>query len=193
MANRLKFVFPSRSQLQAWETESDEPEQLEGLDQMLRNCVTAGIVQSEPVLPENIANFTELLTNYSTYVNAMVERRWQMTLTDRVLSDLRSRVEYLENHRTLVVPVDTFGDEDFEVFQPFSVVVEPSGDEFTATLYDANVSASGETVEEAISNLKEMLLELIELFETGVKLGAAMQKQKAVLTSLIRRRQVFPQ
>jgi predicted RNase H-like HicB family nuclease len=193
MANRLKFVFPSRGQPQAWEAESDEPEQLEDLDQMLRNCVSAGIVQSEPVLPENIADFTELLTNYSTYVNAMVERRWQVTLTDRVLSDLRSRVQYLENHRTLVVPVDTFGDEEFEIIQPFSVVVEPSGDEFTATLYDANVSASGETVEEAISSLKEMLLEIVELFETGVKLGAAMQKQKAVLTSLIRRRQVSPQ
>jgi predicted RNase H-like HicB family nuclease len=193
MADRLKAVLPSKSrELQSWADEPEEHEQLEGLGQIFRSCVATDTIHSGPVLPENIANFSELLANYSAYVNLMIERRWHMTLTDRVLSDLRCRVQHLENRQTLVVPVETLADETFELIRPFSVVVEPAGDEFTATLYDANVSASGETTDEAVSNLKDMLLETLELFDTGVKLGAAMQKQKAVLKSLVRQKQVSP-
>src|SRR5437588_8154415 len=102
MTDRIKAILESRSQ--SWGPEYDEQEPLEDIGQIFRNCIVTDTIQAGSVLPENVANFSELLATYSTYVNEMIERRWHMTLTDRVLSELRSRVQSLENHQTLVVP-----------------------------------------------------------------------------------------
>lgn len=90
---------------------------------------------------------------------------------------------------TAVVPVTTFAPEPFEVICPFSVVIQPSGDDFVATFFDANINASGETQEEAFAALKDVLLTTYQLLRRmpEAQLGPGPRRQKAALSAVIRR------
>ena len=88
-----------------------------------------------------------------------------------------------------VVPVVTFAPEPFELLRDLPVVVQPVEEYFTATFFDANISTSGETQEEAVANLKELILDIFESLEAEPeeRLGPEPARQKAVLARLIRR------
>ena len=89
----------------------------------------------------------------------------------------------------LIVPISTFAPEPFEIIKPFSVVVQPVEGSFVATLFDANIGASGETPEDAVQNLKDIVLNaLVVLEEREHQLGREPKRQLAVLRSLISRR-----
>ena len=88
-----------------------------------------------------------------------------------------------------VVPVTTFAPEPFEVIRPFSVVIQPNGDDFIATFFDANINASGETQEEAFAALKDVLLTTFQLLQRrpDSQLGPGPRRQRAVLAAVIRK------
>jgi predicted RNase H-like HicB family nuclease len=89
----------------------------------------------------------------------------------------------------LVVPVSTFAPQPFAVLQEFSVVVRPEDGVFVATLFDANLGSAGDTPEEAVANLKDLIIMVFEDFESKKdhELGPMIVGQKAVLMSLMRR------
>ena len=104
------------------------------------------------------------------------------------IEDLQSRVSMLEQGRVLHIPVTTFAPAPYEVVQPFEIVVEPSGEEYVASFYDANVNASGETPTEAYANAKDMILgtfELLSEMDEG-ELGPEPHRQLAVLGQFVR-------
>ncbi len=90
----------------------------------------------------------------------------------------------------LSVPISTFAPEPFEIVRDFSVVVRYEDDGFVATLFDANISSSGSTREEAVANVKDLILMIFEDSESEPDgdLGPAMIRQKYALRSLIRRK-----
>jgi predicted RNase H-like HicB family nuclease len=89
----------------------------------------------------------------------------------------------------LVVPISTFAPEPFAVVKDFGVVVQPADASFVATLFDANIGASGETPEDAVQNLKDCLLNAFTVLEAREReLGLEPRRQLAVLRSLICRR-----
>jgi predicted RNase H-like HicB family nuclease len=87
-----------------------------------------------------------------------------------------------------VVPVTTFAPEPFEVIRPFSVVIQPSGEDFVATFFDANINATGETQEDAFAALKDVLLATLRMLVQlpDDQLGPGPRRQKAVLATVIR-------
>jgi len=88
-----------------------------------------------------------------------------------------------------VVPITTFEPEQFELLKPIQVVVQPTGDGYMCTFFDANVNASGETQVEAVANLKSVILDTFEDLESEKKpLGPGPNQQLAVLRSFIKRR-----
>jgi len=89
----------------------------------------------------------------------------------------------------IVVPIVTFAPESLTLREPIWVVVQPVDDAFVATFFDANISTSGDTQEEAIANLKDLLLDVyLDLEEEPEeRLGPEPRRQLAVLRSLIRR------
>jgi len=187
---RLTKLSPAHSR-SLWEVEesdfpsiTDEP----GLTTLLERCQSSFAIRSSKSAQKEAKHLVQVFVKYSAHVAEMVERRWQITLIDKLLSELRARVARLEEHQTIIVPVETFDPEPYDVVRAFSVVVEPIDDEFTATFYDANLSASGDTTTEAVSNLKDVILSTFELLATEEKLGVAMARQKAVLGSIIRPR-----
>ncbi len=89
----------------------------------------------------------------------------------------------------IVVPIVTFEPEPFALREPIWAVVQSLDDAFVATFFDANISTSGDTQEEAIANLKDLLLDIyLDLEEEPEeRLGPEPKRQLAVLRSLIGR------
>ena len=91
----------------------------------------------------------------------------------------------------IIVPINILASERYVLIKGIPSVVQPMGDGFTATYFDANVATSGDTQEEAVSNLKVLLIELFEDLETErpEDLGPEPRHQLAVLREIIQRRQ----
>jgi hypothetical protein len=79
--------------------------------------------------------------------------------------------------------------EPFKLLREIPVVVQPSGDEYVASFFDANVHASGCTETDAVENLKDVMLGLFAYLEgqPAKRLGPMPAKQRAVLREFIRR------
>ena len=66
------------------------------------------------------------------------------------------------------------------------VVVQPANDGYTATFYNADISMSGDTREEAVSNLRLLLVDVFDNLEKEEgQLGPALVRQLAVLRRFI--------
>ena len=102
---------------------------------------------------------------------------------------LKSRLDDFERSRSLLVPIDTFAPEPFEVVKSFQVVVRPVEDEFIATFFDANLSAAGATPEEAVYNLKDVILATFDALtdHKEEELGPGPARQIRVLQQFLQR------
>jgi len=68
-------------------------------------------------------------------------------------------------------------------------VVRFEQDQYIASFYDANLGASGDTQEEAVSNLKDVLLSTYDIL-TGMsedELGPGPLQQRKVLEEFVRK------
>ncbi|MBM4045752.1 MAG: hypothetical protein FJ279_11605 [Planctomycetes bacterium] len=102
---------------------------------------------------------------------------------------LEARLTDLQSRTSIIVPIESFAPEPIEVIKPFHVVVQNKGDGFVATFFDANINASGETEEEAVSNLKDMIAGTFECLDRRLKaaqLGPGPRKQISVLRKFIK-------
>jgi len=136
-------------------------------------------------------------SDWTSLAQTLMER---LSLVNRIefvekeLKNVSSRLTRIEGlcekafQGVVCVPISTFAPEPFEIIRDFSVVVQPEEDCFVATLFDANISSSGETREEAVSNVKDLILMIFRGFEDDDELGPAMIRQKHALLSLIRRK-----
>ena len=108
---------------------------------------------------------------------------------EKEVVSLRDRLATLEQAMPTVVPIDTLAPERYEVLKPFHVVVRPHGDEYTASFVEANINASGDTIEEAVRNVKDVILATFEdLLEHGEsQLGPGPLRQVRVLQAFIRK------
>jgi predicted RNase H-like HicB family nuclease len=98
----------------------------------------------------------------------------------------------LTREGAIVVPVQTFTPEPFDVLKEIPVVVRPQEDgSYVASFFDAAICMSGDNPEEAVQNLKEFMLGLYEdyLAEGEEVLGQEPLRQWKVLKEFIRRRE----
>jgi hypothetical protein len=82
---------------------------------------------------------------------------------------------------TGVIPITTFAPEPYHILRDIPAVVEPAGDGFIATFFDSNISTSGDTEVEAVSNLRSLIL------DTSDSLGPEPARQLAVLRVFLKR------
>jgi dCTP deaminase len=87
------------------------------------------------------------------------------------------------------VPLTSLEPGRYELERPIPAMLQPSDDGFTATFFDANIGSSGDTEEEAINNLRTLILDTFELLESKQpeQLGIEPRRQLALLRSLIRK------
>jgi hypothetical protein len=109
---------------------------------------------------------------------------------EREILLLKYRCANLERTTPTLVAVESFAPEPYEVIKPFHVVVKFYEDQYIASFFDANLSASGGTQEEAVFNLKDMLIDAFDILNEveDDKLGPGPQQQKAVLKEFLARR-----
>ena len=101
---------------------------------------------------------------------------------------LEGRIAVLEEQAPVSVEVQSLAPGPYEIIKPFHVVVRVQDGEYIASFFDARISATGDTQEEAVYNLKDIIIGAFELLSerSQANLGAAMVHQKAVLQEFIR-------
>ncbi len=122
---------------------------------------------------------------------AVAERQEQSAAR---LDTLEEEVKALKRHLvegspSITAPIQTFAPDPYELRQELKALILPDGDSFVATLVDANINASGETVQEAVANLKDTMIDLLEMLGKmpKEKLGSRPARQLAYLRSVMRR------
>mgnify|MGYP001581627087 FL=1 len=89
----------------------------------------------------------------------------------------------------IVVPITTLAPEPFVLLRDVPAVVHSVGDSFVARFFDANIGTSGDTQQEAVTNLKSLMMDIFEDLEAEQpeRLGPEPSRQLAVLRAFIRR------
>ena len=102
---------------------------------------------------------------------------------------LLHRVEKLEKaEKSVMVPITTLDPEPFELIRDLPVVVVREDDGYLATFFDAGIGMTGDSREEAVANLRLLLVDMFDDFETHeAQLGPEPERQLAVLRIFIRR------
>jgi len=98
--------------------------------------------------------------------------------------------QLVQDNRSILVPLSTFAPEPYTLTREIQVLILPDNDSFVASLVDANINASGETVPKAVANLKDMMIRLFERLSREPKenLGKWPARQLSVLKELMRRK-----
>ena len=126
------------------------------------------------MLDEKLANATD---NAGTYGN--------------VLSAIESRLDSIENQLTVAsellnqkiysITINDLAQNEWNLDKPLIVTVEQhSKDDFIACFYDADVYGYGDSIPEALGDLKEQLVNQLEFLleeEERVTLGPVPQRQ----------------
>jgi predicted RNase H-like HicB family nuclease len=107
---------------------------------------------------------------------------------EREIAILQSRISTVESQQPVVIPIATLSPEPFDVIKPFQVVIRPFQGEYIASFFDASINASGETIDEAYLNLKEIIVSTFEMLlsHKPAELGPIPLRQLAVLSSFIK-------
>jgi hypothetical protein len=128
---------------------------------------------------------------FTEYMQTVLERTENRRLDqlEVALRTLTRNVSELESRTVTAVHVDSFAPEPFEVLKEVKVIVEGANEEFTATSFDAGVSASGCTALEAFENLKDLLISRFDLYSSlpEENLGKGPRHTISVLRQFMRR------
>lgn len=108
-----------------------------------------------------------------------------------MVADLCAEVKWLsaelaEMDFPYSVQIGTLSPEPYKINRPISVVIREHEDCVSAEFIEAGIGTSGDTTEEAISNLKELIAMTYEsLRDETVPLASCAQEQLAILQDFI--------
>jgi hypothetical protein len=86
-----------------------------------------------------------------------------------------------------VALITTFAPETYEIKQPLPISIYRSGEEYTASLFDANIHTTGDNEQEAFDNIKSLILDMFDsLIARNLEdLGPGPKRQLAVLKQFV--------
>ena len=131
----------------------------------------------------------QLFDEFITLIYSKWQEAARLDGLEREVLLLKERVAKIERFSPLYVLIETFAPEPYEVVRSFNVVVRKSDEDFIATFFDVNLSASGSTEAEAITNLKDIIIGVFEvLIEHDEKnLGPEPLRQLHVLKTVLKK------
>lgn len=135
-------------------------------------------------LPKLIGKVTQAFQEQ--WLNAV-----RMKSFEQELLVLKDRIATVQRSVPTIIPIDTLAPEPYEIIKSFHITLEKHEDEYKAAFEDANLSAFGETRNEAVWNLKDILIATFDaVTDIGEEnLGAGLARQAAVLKAFIRRQE----
>ena len=106
------------------------------------------------------------------------------------IASINSRRAKLEERAPLYVPIQSLAPEPYEVIKPIEVVVQFTDGEYLASFFDANLSTGGDTPEEAVFNLKALIVGTFEILAEmqDSDLGPGPLHDKKTLEEFVRRK-----
>jgi hypothetical protein len=124
-----------------------------------------------------------------SWTTALNSLQLSLQTVNEQLASLREELRELRGAKVFGLEITTLAPEPFEILRPIPVTIEGVGDNFTATYFEGNVSASGDTESDAIVNFKDSLISKYEILESTPEniLGPLPQRQWQILRTLIRR------
>jgi len=114
----------------------------------------------------------------------------RFNLFEILTNDFQARLRKLESEQTKIVPINTFVPEPYELLKTFLVSVQSIEGGFEAGWYDANIHTSGDNEEEAVSNLKSLILDYFDSLskEPLENLGTEPKRQLRIIEAFIRKK-----
>jgi predicted RNase H-like HicB family nuclease len=108
------------------------------------------------------------------------------TLQEEIIM-LKERVTSLEQQGPLLVSIETLAPEPYLLLHPILAVVRVEQDEYVATWYDAGLAASGANPEEAVANLKDIIVAVHESLQplSEEKMGPVPLRQYRLLARYV--------
>jgi predicted RNase H-like HicB family nuclease len=120
--------------------------------------------------------------------NIVGRERRRVDKLEQDIAQIQGHCEKLRDGQSITVPVETLAPDPVELRRPFQIVLQPHEGGYLATFFDAGISTEGDTQEEAVRNLKELVVDLWESFEEDAeRLGPVPAKQLTVLRTIIKR------
>lgn len=120
--------------------------------------------------------------------------RWEVAVRletlQREVALLKGRCAVLERLSPILVPIESFAPEPYEVVKPLHAVVRYQNEQYIASFFDANLSASGDTQVEAVLNLKDIIASTFEILTTlqESELGPGPLQQRKVLEEFVQKK-----
>lgn len=159
----------------------------------IRSSVEATDLESEYMLHAYVADnvWVESFGQAAKQFAKLSEtRRRQFARFDAVVQDLaelRLKLADLSKANWFLATITTLAPEPLRLLRDIPVTVARVDEEFTATFYDAGISASGDNEQEAVYNLKDMICQTYFLFASTPSnlLGEMPKRQLAVLRTVI--------
>ncbi len=152
-----------------------------------------GFVREEEERTEDWSSaLTQAVVKAMDTVEVRLRKNSRLNALEARIRELEAKLAEAVTRECLVVPIISFVPEPFECLKEIKVVVQQVDDEeFTATFFEANVNAGGCHQQEAVANLKNLLLRRLEFLsaQPPEKLGKPLKKQLAVLQEFIRRKE----
>ena len=145
------------------------------------------------------------LGSASSVLSTVVSENWRQSVKAAVQSfaaaaatrsHVLARIDRLEKEvaglraaTSVQAVICSLAPEPYELSKGIPVTIQGADDEWTATFFDANIAISGDTQEEAVDNLKGLIVDTLEsLVEDEAILGPGPARQLATLRDFIQRR-----
>ena len=125
---------------------------------------------------------------------ARIQSAWKdmarVDLLEREVLLLKQELRKLAERMPSVIAINALTDEEYEILHPIVATLERVDNNFTLSLDEVDISASGETPAEAIDAFKEMLVTTTDILEStpDESLSLRLACNKKALRQLIRRR-----
>ncbi|MGO9257009.1 MAG: dCTP deaminase domain-containing protein [Bryobacteraceae bacterium] len=137
-------------------------------------------------LQRDILELQRTMKNTATLAEAMPR------FVDSVGSTLARMNGYLQGlagSRLGAVPLTTLEPGRYELNRDIPAVLQASEDGFMASFFDANIATGGDTEQEALDNLRSLIVDTFEMLESEPteELGPGPKQQLKVLQSIIRK------
>jgi hypothetical protein len=131
--------------------------------------------------------FGQAVENFALkLVERQEESRERLAALEQEVKALKQQLA--EANKSILIPIESLKPEPYELMKKVTALVVSDDGSWIATLVDANINASGETVPDSIANLKDMMIELFELLGKEKRLGKQPAMQLAYLRSVMRKR-----
>ena len=105
------------------------------------------------------------------------------------LARMNGYLQGLAGSRLGAVPLTTLEPGRYELNRDIPAVLQASEDGFMASFFDANIATGGDTEQEALDNLRSLIVDTFEMLESEPteELGPGPKQQLKVLQSIIRK------